>query len=64
LGILIAAAAMSLIITAADPIERPKEWEPVLLLTSLLVAVIGLFACIGPARRGLRIQPMDALRES
>jgi putative ABC transport system permease protein len=30
--------------------------------TALLMAVVGLIAAIGPARRGLRIQPTEALR--
>ena len=36
----------------------------VLLLTvALLMLAVGLLAALGPARRGLRIQPMEALRE-
>jgi hypothetical protein len=31
-------------------------------ITALLMVLVGLFATIGPARRGLRIQPTDALR--
>lgn len=31
-------------------------------ITALLIVLVGLFATIGPARRGLRIQPTDALR--
>jgi putative ABC transport system permease protein len=30
--------------------------------TALLIVLVGLFATIGPARRGLRIQPTEALR--
>jgi ABC-type antimicrobial peptide transport system permease subunit len=29
----------------------------------IIMLVAGLFAAIGPARRGLRIHPMEALRE-
>jgi ABC-type antimicrobial peptide transport system permease subunit len=29
----------------------------------LLMTTVGLLATLGPARRGLRIQPMEALRE-
>jgi ABC-type antimicrobial peptide transport system permease subunit len=31
-------------------------------ITALLMVLVGLFATIGPARRGLRIQPAEALR--
>jgi ABC-type antimicrobial peptide transport system permease subunit len=31
-------------------------------VTALLVTIVGLFATMGPARRGLRIQPTEALR--
>ncbi len=30
---------------------------------TVLMIVVGLFAAVGPARRGLRIQPIEALRE-
>jgi flagellin-like protein len=32
-------------------------------ITSLIMAAVGLLACAGPARRALRIQPTEALRE-
>lgn len=36
---------------------------PVLLPTlALIMAVVGVLAALGPARRGLKIQPTDALR--
>ena len=31
-------------------------------VTAVVIAIVGLFATIGPARRGLRIQPTEALR--
>ncbi|HYB96216.1 MAG TPA: ABC transporter permease [Vicinamibacterales bacterium] len=31
-------------------------------VTALIMTIVGLFATIGPARRGLRIQPTEALR--
>ena len=31
-------------------------------VTAVVMMVVGLFATIGPARRGLRIQPTEALR--
>jgi ABC-type antimicrobial peptide transport system permease subunit len=33
-------------------------------ITSVLMAVVGVLACAGPARRALRIQPTEALRQS
>jgi len=35
-----------------------------LLIVATLISVVGLLAAVGPARRGLRIQPTEALRES
>jgi len=32
--------------------------------TAAVMAAAGLLACVGPARRGLRINPIDALREA
>ncbi len=39
------------------------EVVPLLVLVATLMFVSGLLATLGPARRALRIQPMDALRE-
>jgi ABC-type antimicrobial peptide transport system permease subunit len=33
-------------------------------VTSVIMAVVGVLACAGPARRALRIQPTEALRQS
>ena len=33
-------------------------------ITSVLMAVVGVLACAGPARRALRIQPTEALRQT
>jgi putative ABC transport system permease protein len=35
-----------------------------LMTTSALMLIVGLLACVGPARRALRIQPTDALKEA
>ena len=32
-------------------------------ITSIIMAVVGVLACAAPARRALRIQPTEALRE-
>jgi ABC-type antimicrobial peptide transport system permease subunit len=33
-------------------------------ITSVIMAVVGVLACAGPARRALRIQPTEALRQN
>jgi len=50
-------------------IDRASEGEmlgsfgrALLPVTAVLMTIVGLFATIGPARRGLRIQPTEALR--
>jgi ABC-type antimicrobial peptide transport system permease subunit len=35
-----------------------------LLITSAVMLTVGLLACVGPARRALRIQPADALKQA
>jgi ABC-type antimicrobial peptide transport system permease subunit len=35
-----------------------------LLISSTLMLVVGLLACVGPATRALRIHPTEALRET
>jgi hypothetical protein len=34
-----------------------------LVITSIIMSVVGVLACAGPARRALRVQPTEALRE-
>jgi len=33
-------------------------------ITSIIMAVVGVLACAAPARRALRVQPTEALRQS
>ena len=33
-------------------------------ITSVIMAAVGVLACAGPARRALRVQPTEALRQS
>lgn len=44
--------------------QPPQPWETALLLAgaAIVLIVVGLIAVYGPARRGLRIQPTEALR--
>ncbi len=52
----------------AGPSGRPAEDIPIfagyLGMTSAVILAAGLLACIGPARRALRINPTDALRQA
>lgn len=41
-----------------------QEGPGLLLAVSAIVMVVGLLACVVPARRVLRIQPTEALREA
>ena len=34
------------------------------LITSVIMAAVGVLACAAPARRALRVQPTEALRQS
>jgi ABC-type antimicrobial peptide transport system permease subunit len=34
------------------------------LITSVILAIVGVLACAAPARRALRVQPTEALRQS
>ena len=45
--------------------RRGRTMVPLALMASVaaIMGVVGLLAAFGPARRGLRIQPMEALRE-
>ncbi len=44
-------------------ITPPGQAAVFVLIVAVLVLAVGLLATLGPARRGLRIQPMEALRE-
>jgi putative ABC transport system permease protein len=63
------AAGVGVGIGLALLIDRASEGEmlgtfgrSLLPVTAVLMAIVGLFATMGPARRGLRIQPTEALR--
>jgi putative ABC transport system permease protein len=55
-------------VALAGPSGRPSEDLPQfavwLAATAAVMAAAGLLACVGPARRALRINPIDALREA
>jgi ABC-type antimicrobial peptide transport system permease subunit len=60
-GILAGNSAILLIAWRADSLTANLlAW---CLITSVIMAVVGVLACAAPARRALRIQPTEALRE-
>ena len=62
-GITAGALILVLFASLGDEVEIADLAEP-LLMTSAVMLTVGLLACIEPARRALRIQPTDALKES
>lgn len=69
-GGIAAGAALLLVSVAlgAGPSGRPAEdlalFAAYLAMTSAVMLAVGLAACLSPARRALRINPIDALREA
>ncbi len=62
-GITAGALILVLFVSLGDEVEIADLAEP-LLMTSAVMLTVGLLACIEPARRALRIQPTDALKET
>jgi ABC-type antimicrobial peptide transport system permease subunit len=60
IGVVIGAVAAPVMLTVDDPMDGAKAVA--LLAVSALMIGVGLLAAVGPARRGLRIQPTEALR--
>ena len=52
-----------LIVALSDEVDL-AEFSGALLLISAVMLTVGLLACVEPARRALRIQPTDALKEA
>ena len=67
-GIAAGGALLLLVVALAGPTGRPAEdvahFAVWLAMTSAVMLTACLLACIGPARRALRINPTDALREA
>src|SRR4029079_7696141 len=60
---LVVGIVMALMIDRASEGEMLGAYGRALVpVTAVLMTIVGLFATIGPARRGLRIQPTEALR--
>ena len=62
-GIVAGNAILITVISLSDEIDLPGAY-PALFATSTVMLVVGLLACVEPARRALRIQPTDALKEA
>jgi ABC-type antimicrobial peptide transport system permease subunit len=62
-GVLAGNSVLVFIVTLSEEVELADIWGA-LLSTSAVMLTVGLLACIEPARRALRIQPTDALKEA
>jgi ABC-type lipoprotein release transport system permease subunit len=61
-GIVVGTVLALMIDRASDGEMLGSFGRALLPVTAVLMTIVGLFATIGPARRGLRIQPTEALR--
>jgi ABC-type antimicrobial peptide transport system permease subunit len=62
-GIAAGNAVLVLIISQSDEVALTEMWDALVVTSSVMLAV-GLLGCLEPARRALRIQPTDALKEA
>jgi len=62
LGMALGVGAALLLDAAADGEALGGRGGLLLSVTALVLTVVGLFAALGPARRGLRIEPSEALK--
>jgi putative ABC transport system permease protein len=56
--------AVLLLFVAIEPEVTLGAVVEALVVTSTVMLAVGLLACVEPARRALRIQPTDALKEA
>jgi ABC-type antimicrobial peptide transport system permease subunit len=61
-GVVVGTVLAFMIDVASDGELLGSFGRALLPVTAVLMTIVGLFATIGPARRGLRIQPTEALR--
>jgi putative ABC transport system permease protein len=61
---IVAGNLVLMLFVALEPEADLLEIWDVLLTTSVVMLVVGLLACVVPARRALRIHPTDALKEA
>jgi hypothetical protein len=62
-GIAAGNAVIILIVALSDEVDLPEFGGPLLTISAVML-IVGLLACVEPARRALRIQPTDALKEA
>jgi hypothetical protein len=63
IGIAAGNSVIILIVVLSDEVEL-ADFRGALLTISAVMLTVGLLACVEPARRALRIQPTDALKEA
>jgi ABC-type antimicrobial peptide transport system permease subunit len=63
-GITAGAVVLLSIVALVRPAEEMALYAGYLGVTSAVMLAACLLACIGPARRALRIDPSDALKEA
>ena len=56
-------SVLLLFVSLSDEVDVADVYDA-LLMTSSVMLTVGLLACIEPARRALRIQPTEALKEA
>jgi hypothetical protein len=61
-GVAVGMALALLLDVASDGEMLGSFGRPLIPITAVVVALVGMLATLGPARRGLRIQPTEALR--
>jgi putative ABC transport system permease protein len=62
-GVLVGNGVLMLVVSLSDEIAIADIID-VLAIASSVMLLVGLVACVEPARRALRIQPIDALKEA
>ena len=62
MGVAVGSIVGALLLLGGSPMDG-REAVRMLIGVSLLMTIVGLAATVGPARRSLRVQPTEALRE-
>jgi ABC-type antimicrobial peptide transport system permease subunit len=62
-GVAAGNAVLVLFITPSEEVDLSQVIDE-LLITAAMMFGVGLIACVQPARRALRIQPVEALKEA
>ena len=62
-GVAAGNGVLVLVISQSDEVALSDMWSG-LVMTSSVMLMVGVLACVEPARRALRIQPTDALKDA